>query len=170
MMPGRVDLSPPQRGLVPSDCTHNIVVVSAVSLAGAFGTGAGTPTGQGPTTVSSSTFWSIECRPSERARPALNLLATRLRGRPFRWVALARESDTSGVQRYLAEHPMTGTVALHDSATWAAYSPEIATPLFYVIDARGYVRLRALGTSAVDLVAAEVRHLLGPVGDRPVPH
>jgi hypothetical protein len=115
-------------------------------------------------------FWSVDCHFSELARPRLNDLVTRLRGAPFRWVALAREDDSAAVQRHLADHPMNATVALHDSAAWAAYDPGIATPLFYVIDEHGVVRFRAVGTSAVNAVAAKIAELLEPVRNRRAAH
>jgi len=105
-------------------------------------------------------FWSVNCPWSERARPALNTLARRLPADRFRWVAVAREADSRVVQRHLETHPMSATVALYDSLTFARYDPEPATPLFYVIDGSGVVRFRALGASTVETVAAEVTRLL----------
>jgi hypothetical protein len=106
------------------------------------------------------TFWSASCKPSEQVRPELNALATRLSASRFRWVAMAREHDTGEVGRYLVEHPMTGTVTPIDSASWAAYNPQTATPLFVVIDGKGVVRMRALGAHALPAVAARVEALL----------
>lgn len=107
-------------------------------------------------------FWSVDCYYSERARFALNNLAARVRGRPFKWLAFARENDSGAVRRHLADHPVSATVALHDSTAWDLYNPAVATPLFFVIDQAGTVRLRAVGASAVEAVEAEVLGLLEP--------
>jgi hypothetical protein len=108
-------------------------------------------------------FWSVDCRWSESARPALNALAATIPADRFRWVAMAKESDSAVVQSHLADHSMSATVALSDSIAWARYDPAIATPLFYVIDETGVVRLRAVGASAVSSVAAMVKQMLDSV-------
>jgi hypothetical protein len=106
-------------------------------------------------------FWSTDCVFTERVRPAANALAAAMRGTPYTWAAVVRESDRTAIARHLAEHPMTADVVLTDSATWAAYNPTGVTPLFVVVDAHGTVRYRAMGASAMDAVAAKVRALLG---------
>jgi hypothetical protein len=108
-------------------------------------------------------FWSVDCQYSERARPALNQLASRIPAGRFRWVAVARENDGGAVRRHLESHPMSAAVALHDSLGWALYNPAGATPLFYVIDWDGVVRFRAVGASAVGAVSAKVVELLDSV-------
>jgi hypothetical protein len=106
-------------------------------------------------------FWSTDCVFSERVRPAANTLAAAMRGTPYTWAAVVRESDRTAIARHLAEHPMSADVVLTDSATWAAYNPAGVTPLFVVVDEHGTVRYRAMGASAIDAVAVKIRALLG---------
>jgi thiol-disulfide isomerase/thioredoxin len=111
-------------------------------------------------------FWSVDCLPSERARPALNALAARLPADRFRWVAMARESNRGLVQPHLDSLPMNATVLLNDSLSWVRYNPDFSTPLFYVIDADGIVRFRARGVSTVNAVSAKVAELLNAAAVR----
>jgi thiol-disulfide isomerase/thioredoxin len=111
-------------------------------------------------------FWSVDCPYSERARPTLNALASKVPTGRFRWIAMAREDDRDTIQHHLASHPMGATVALRDSLGWARYNPEGGSPLFYVIDESGVVRFRALGASAVEAVSAKVVALLDSASAR----
>jgi thiol-disulfide isomerase/thioredoxin len=106
-------------------------------------------------------FWSVSCGFCEKARPAANELAAAERG-TFTWLAVARETDRVEIERFLAAHPMSATVALYDSAAWTTYNPIGVTPLFLVVDKKGVIRFRGAGASAIDAVAAEVK-MLSPV-------
>jgi len=106
-------------------------------------------------------FWSVSCGFCEKARPAANELARAEHG-TFTWLAVAREADRVEIQRFLAAHPMSATVALYDSAAWTTYNPIGVTPLFLVVDKKGVIRFRAAGASAIDAVAAKVK-MLSPV-------
>jgi hypothetical protein len=103
-------------------------------------------------------FWSVSCGFCEKARPAANELALAERGR-FTWLAVARETDRVEIERFLAAHPMSATVALYDSAAWTTYNPTGVTPLFLVVDKKGVIRFRGAGASAIDAVAAKVKML-----------
>jgi thiol-disulfide isomerase/thioredoxin len=107
-------------------------------------------------------FWSVNCGFCEKARPAVNELADAERGTSFTWLAIARENDRVEIERFLAVHPMSATVALNDSSAWATYNPTGVTPFFVVVDNKGIIRFRAAGASAIDAVAAKVR-VLSPV-------
>ncbi len=115
-------------------------------------------------------FWSVNCPYSETARAPLNELAARLRGKEFKWIALAREDEPSVLQAHLQKHPMSAAVALHDSAAWAVYDHVIATPFFYVVDKDGRIQFRAPGVSAVPAVAATVTKLIGAAPSVPAGH
>ena len=104
-------------------------------------------------------FWATNCAFSERVRTAVNQLATQ-NGEALTWVAMSKESDPGSVEQHLAAHPMRGTVVLADSAAWADYNPEMATPHFVVIDRRGVVRFVGTGATAIDAVAAQVTRLV----------
>jgi thiol-disulfide isomerase/thioredoxin len=106
-------------------------------------------------------FWSVSCGFCEKARPAANELADAERG-AFTWLAVARETDRAEIERFLAAHPMSATVALYDSAAWTTYNPIGVTPLFFVVDKKGVIRFRGAGASAIDAVAAKVK-VLSPV-------
>ncbi len=106
-------------------------------------------------------FWSVSCGFCEKARPAANELADAERG-TFTWLAVARETDRVEIERFLAAHPMSATIALYDSAAWTTYNPIGVTPLFFVVDKKGVIRFRAAGASAIDAVAAKVK-MLSPV-------
>jgi thiol-disulfide isomerase/thioredoxin len=106
-------------------------------------------------------FWSVSCGFCEKARPAANELADAERGR-FTWLAVARETDRAEIERFLAAHPMSATVALYDSAAWTTYNPIGVTPLFFVVDKKGVIRFRGAGASAIDAVAGKVK-MLSPV-------
>jgi thiol-disulfide isomerase/thioredoxin len=103
-------------------------------------------------------FWSVGCGFCEKARPAANELADAERGR-FTWLAVARETDRVEIERFLAAHPMSATVARYDSAAWTTYNPIGVTPLFFVVDKKGVIRFRGAGASAIDAVAAKVKML-----------
>ena len=107
-------------------------------------------------------FWSVNCGFCEKARPAANNLADAERGTSFTWLALARENDRAEIERFLAAHPMSATVALNDSSAWGTYNPTGVTPFFVVVDSKGIIRFRAAGASAIDAVAAKVK-MLSPV-------
>ncbi|CAN5298094.1 hypothetical protein BH20GEM2_BH20GEM2_12160 [soil metagenome] len=106
-------------------------------------------------------FWATDCPFTEQVRPAANMLAGSLKGKPFTWVAVVNGQDRAAVEQHLTEHPMDAIVVLPDSTTWEAYNPETITPLFVVGDDHGIVRYRAKGASAMEPVAAKVRSLLG---------
>jgi hypothetical protein len=104
-------------------------------------------------------FWATDCAFSERVREATNQLAV-TSGEALAWVALTRERDRAGIEAHLVKHPMHGIVALADSAAWAVYNPELATPHFVVIDRSGVVKLVATGATAIEVVTAQVNRLL----------
>ena len=104
-------------------------------------------------------FWSVSCGYCEKSRPAANDLANAEHGRSFTWLAIARENDRVEIERFLAAHPMSATVALNDSSAWATYNPTGVTPFFVVIDSKGIIRFRAAGASAIEPVAAKVKIL-----------
>ena len=104
-------------------------------------------------------FWSVNCGFCEKARPAANDLADTERGTSFTWLAIAHENDRVEIERFLAAHPMSATVALNDSSAWATYDPSGVTPFFVVVDSKGIIRFRAAGASAIDAVAAKVKML-----------
>jgi hypothetical protein len=104
-------------------------------------------------------FWATDCAFSERVREATNQLAV-TSGEALAWVALTRERDRAGIEAHLVNHPMHGIVALADSAAWAVYNPELATPHFVVIDRSGVVKLVATGATAIEVVTAQVNRLL----------
>jgi hypothetical protein len=104
----------------------------------------------------------VNCGFCEKARSAVNELADAERGTSFTWLAIARENDRVEIERFLAVHPMSATVALNDSSAWATYNPTGVTPFFVVVDNKGIIRFRAAGASAIDAVAAKVR-VLSPV-------
>jgi thiol-disulfide isomerase/thioredoxin len=106
-------------------------------------------------------FWSVSCGFCEKARPAANELAHAERD-TFTWLAVARETDHAEIERFLATHPMSATVALYDSAAWTTYNPNGVTPLFVVVDKKGVIRFRGAGASAIEPVAATVK-MLSPV-------
>jgi thiol-disulfide isomerase/thioredoxin len=106
-------------------------------------------------------FWSVSCGFCEKARPAANELAHAERG-AFTWLAVARETDRVEIERFLAAHPMSATIALYDSAAWTTYNPIGVTPLFFVVDKKGVIRFRGAGASAIDAVASKVK-MLSPV-------
>jgi thiol-disulfide isomerase/thioredoxin len=103
-------------------------------------------------------FWSVNCGFCEKARPAANELAQAERGK-YTWLAVALEGDRAQIESFLAAHPMSATIALHDSAAWATYNPIGMTPLFLVVDKKGVIRFRGAGASAIDGVAATVKML-----------
>ncbi len=104
-------------------------------------------------------FWATDCVFSERARDALNQLAA-ASGDALAWVAVSKERDRGIIEQHLAGHPMRGIVVLADSAAWAVYNPELATPHFVVIDRGGVVRFVASGATAMGVVTAEVNRVL----------
>ena len=104
-------------------------------------------------------FWAKDCAFSERVRNATNQLATES-GEALTWVAMSKESDRGIIERHLVTHPMRGVVVLADSAAWAGFNPETATPHFVVIDRLGVVRLVATGATAINVVTTQVTRLL----------
>jgi thiol-disulfide isomerase/thioredoxin len=101
------------------------------------------------------TFWATYCPWSERVRPTLDSLAVRLGDSSFVWVAMARDDDREVIRAHVASHPMLATVLVHDSTSWAEFNPSTITPLFYLIDRGGTVRLVERAAAASSLVVRE---------------
>lgn len=104
-------------------------------------------------------FWATDCSYSERVRPAANALVPKY-GAKFTWMAMARDTSRADIAAYLKKNPIDGVVLLPDSATWRSYNPAGATPTFVLVDARGVVRFRAEGASAMGAVAAKLDELM----------
>lgn len=101
-------------------------------------------------------FWSTECPYSEQVRPALDSLAARLGDSAFEWVAMARDVDAAPIRAHLISHPMRATVLANDSPSWMEFNPGTITPLFYVIDRAGNVRVVESGATAIGMVVQAV--------------
>jgi hypothetical protein len=99
-------------------------------------------------------FWSTECAFSELARPQANQLAAGLESAGGTYIAMSRELDADMVRAHLEGHPRTSVGLLRDEETWQRWSPETATPLYYVIGSDGRVLMRERGAGAVRLAAA----------------
>jgi thiol-disulfide isomerase/thioredoxin len=100
-------------------------------------------------------FWATTCPWSEQARPALDSLAARLGNSSFAWLAMARDDERELIRAHVSTHPMSATVLTRDSTAWMEFNPSTITPLFYLIDRRGKVRLVESGAGAVTLVVHE---------------
>ncbi len=106
-------------------------------------------------------FWSTTCPFSEQIRPKLNSIIKRNESQTFSSFALSRETDTSEVKSYVKSHRYDATVGIPDSTLWRRYNSRTITPLFYLIDRDGIIRLIAPGASMAPVLDAMIRRLLG---------
>jgi thiol-disulfide isomerase/thioredoxin len=105
-------------------------------------------------------FWATDCAPSASVQPALNEVASTY-GPTVVWAAMAKDTSRADIDTFLKKTPMSGVVLHSDASTWRVYNPDVATPVFIIIDAKGVVRFRATGALSMDAVRAKLRELLG---------
>ncbi|MFN9795481.1 MAG: TlpA family protein disulfide reductase [Gemmatimonas sp.] len=105
-------------------------------------------------------FWATDCGPSASVRPALNE-AVSTYGSALVWAAMAKDTSRADIDAFLKKSPMAGVVLQPDETTWQNYDPDVATPVFAIIDAKGVLRFRATGALSIDAVRAKLRELLG---------
>ena len=105
-------------------------------------------------------FWATDCAPSASVRPALNEVVSTY-GSAVVWAAMAKDTSRADIDTFLNKTPMSGVVLHSDASTWRVYNPDVATPVFIIIDAKGVVRFRATGALSIDAVRAKLRELLG---------
>ena len=105
-------------------------------------------------------FWATDCVPSASVRAPLNELVTKY-GTSFVWAAVAKDTSRAEIDVYLKKSPMLGEVLQSDTATWRTYNPDVATPVFAIVDAKGVLRFRAVGALSIEAIRAKLDELLG---------
>jgi hypothetical protein len=104
-------------------------------------------------------FWATNCEWSASVRAPLNELASKY-SKDLMWVAMAKDTSRPDIEAYLAKSPMQGVILLPDSSAWQSYNPDVATPVFAIVDARGVLRFQASGATSMSAVSAKVDELL----------
>ena len=105
-------------------------------------------------------FWPTDCAPSASARPGLNEVVSTY-GSAVVWAARAKDTSRADIDTLLKKAPMSGVVLYSDASSCRVYNPDVATPVFIIIDAKGVVRFCATGALSIDAVRAKLRELLG---------
>ena len=107
-------------------------------------------------------FWATNCQYSERVRGTINDLVAK-HGAKVTWLAIAKDTSRADIAEYLLKSPIHGIATMPDSGAWATYNPAGATPVFVLVDARGIVRFRAEGATAISAVAAKLDQLVSSI-------
>ena len=105
-------------------------------------------------------FWSVNCPFADTIRPLINRIADRFDAADFAALSIAREPDAAVLRAYLKANPKSSVVLLRNEEAWKTFNPEGATPVCFLIDRDGVIRLRAVGAAAVKTMEDAVAGLL----------
>ena len=105
-------------------------------------------------------FWSPECPFCPTILPNVNAIVKKYKSPAFVAIAPSGKSTSQDVQTYLINHPYEPIVGAPSKELWQRYDRREITPLFYVIDQNGYIRLAGPGTSIVPVVDKMIERLM----------
>jgi len=105
-------------------------------------------------------FWSVDCPWGDTVRPLINALAEKFRGPDFAVLSLAREKDASVLREYLKAKPKSTTVLVRDDNAWTTYNPQGMSPICFVLDRDGVIRLIAPGARSQKALEAAITGLI----------
>jgi len=105
-------------------------------------------------------FWSPECPFCPTILQSVNAIVDKYKSPLFVAIAPSGKSTAKEVQTYLSDHPYEPIVGAPSKELWERYDRREITPLFYVIDRNGYIRLAGPGTSMLPVVDKMIKRLL----------
>ena len=105
-------------------------------------------------------FWATWCPICRGELPQLQKLYEAYQPRGLEIIAQSLDDDRSAVLEFWRERGYTFPVAMRSGETRAGFGPIKGTPTLFLIDRRGTVRLRQLGTLPDGALEAQVKALL----------
>jgi len=107
-------------------------------------------------------FCSITCPYCEQIRPQLNSIIQQNKSQDFSVIALCKERNVDEIKTFLLNHPYEAKVGLAEPSLWQRYYIRYITPLFYLIDQEGVIRLIATGAAMAPVLELMLKRLLSP--------
>lgn len=92
-------------------------------------------------------FWATWCHICMRELPEFQKLRDRHHANGFEVLAISVDSDSLPVEDYLERSGLTFPVAMRTEALKSAWGPVQGTPLLYLTDRKGVLRVRHLGAA-----------------------
>ncbi|MBI1905766.1 MAG: TlpA family protein disulfide reductase [Rhodocyclales bacterium] len=105
-------------------------------------------------------FWATWCHVCMRELPQFQTLYEKYGGAGFNVVALSVDEDPADVREYLTRARLTYTVAMRTAEVKSAWGPVQGTPLLFLSDRAGVVRVRHLGAADGESLERDIQRLL----------
>ncbi len=105
-------------------------------------------------------FWSVNCPWGDSVRPLINELAEKFKGPAFAVFSIARENEPLVLREYLKTKPKSTIVLGRDDKAWTTYNPEGITPLCFLLDHSGVIRLIAPGATSQKALKSAIEGLI----------
>ncbi|MDH4270418.1 MAG: TlpA family protein disulfide reductase [Candidatus Aminicenantes bacterium] len=105
-------------------------------------------------------FWSVDCPWADTVRPLINAVAEKFKGPEFAVLSVAREKDPTVLRDYLKAKPKSTIVLRRDDNAWKIFNPDGMTPLCFVLDRGGVIRLIAPGARSQKALEAAIAGLI----------
>ena len=95
-------------------------------------------------------FWATWCIPCVEEMPAMERLAAKLKGKPFRVVAVNMMEKNSTVAKFVKKLKLTYDIVMDESGDIGGNYAANSLPLTYIIDKQGNIIRRAVGARIWD--------------------
>ena len=95
-------------------------------------------------------FWATWCVPCVEEMPAMERLAAKLKGKPFRIVAVNMMEPAPVVKKFVAKLKLTYDIVMDESGDIGGNYAANSLPLTYIIDKQGNIIRRAVGARVWD--------------------
>ena len=105
-------------------------------------------------------FWATWCEPCQEEMPRLAALQKQAGPKGLQIVGLSMDDQASTVRAFLADHPLPYPVAMATPALAERYGKILGLPTLIVIDRKGHLVKRHVGTLPAAQLNAEVDALL----------
>jgi thiol-disulfide isomerase/thioredoxin len=99
-------------------------------------------------------FWATWCTPCLLEMPAMDRLSRKLKGRPFKLLAINQAEERAQVEKFAREHPYAFEWVLDPSGEIGSTYGANRLPMTYLLDKEGRVIRRAIGPREWDSAAA----------------
>ena len=97
-------------------------------------------------------FWSLRCVPCVREMPAMDRLNREMQGKPFKMLVVNQREPLKRVKEYIEKFDYTFEVLLDLEGTITDTYRAINIPVTFIIDKKGFIAWRALGSRDWDSV------------------
>ena len=105
-------------------------------------------------------FWATWCEPCQEEMPRLAALQKQAGPKGLQVVGLSMDDQASTVRTFLADHPLPYPVAMATPALAERFGRILGLPTLIVIDRKGHIVKRHVGTLPAAQLNAEVDALL----------